>query len=144
MTLQRTLIAGLVAASALIGATGSAAKEFGPGDLRLCDTTRCVRIVDGDAVQLLSRFYYTGPQPPRAARPRWGARAFELRFSNGYVTGVVGGAALDRFLSFGVHTERFRSKAWYRMPAPAARELRRLAADLVPLRVTRELVSRSR
>jgi hypothetical protein len=144
VTVQRALIVGLVAAAALIGATGSAAKEFGPGDLRLCDTKHCVPIVDLDAVQLLSRFYYTGPQPPRAARPRWGARAFELRFSNGYVTGVVGGAALDRFLSFGVHAERFRSSAWYRMTPAAARELRRLANGLVPLRVTPALVSRSR
>ena len=142
--MQRTLIVGLVAAAALISANSSAAKEFGPGDLRLCDKTRCVPIVDGDAVQLLSRFYYTGQQPPRTSRPRWGARAFELRFSNGYVTGVAGGAALDRFLSFGVHNERFRQGAWYRIPAAAARELRRLTTGLEPLRVTRALVSRSR
>jgi hypothetical protein len=142
--MQRALIVGLVAAAALIGAAGSAAKEFGPGDLRLCDTRHCVPIVDRDAVQLLSRFYYTGPQPTRTSRPHWGARAFELRFTNGYVTGVVGGSALDRFLSFGVHTERFRSKAWYRVPPAAARELRRLSSGLEPLRVTQALVSRSR
>lgn len=50
----------------------------------------------------LGAFYYTGSSwPPETGTPRLGARAFELRFDNGYVTGVVAAAKLDRFLSFG-------------------------------------------
>jgi hypothetical protein len=142
---ERTgVVAGLVAAVALIGAAGGAAKQFGPGDLRVCGTEACVPITNPAAVKALSRLYYLGPQPATAPRPRWGASAFELRFDNGYVTGAVGGARLDGFVSFGVFLERFRRGSWYRVPPQAARELRRLTADLEPLRVTRALVSRSR
>ena len=41
---------GLLVAAALIGASGSAAKEFGPGDLRVCDAARCP-IMNRDAVR---------------------------------------------------------------------------------------------
>ena len=144
MTLRIALVAAAVAIVALIGAAGGAAKELGPGDLRVCNAQTCVPVVDAAALKALSRLYYTGPQPAVVARPSWGAAAFELRFKNGYVTGVVGGAKLDRFLSFGVHLERFRSGAWYRVPPRAASELRRLTEPLGPLRVTRALVRRSR
>ena len=83
MTLARASVAGLVAAAALVGASGSAAKEFGPGDLRVCDETRCVPIANRGAVRVLSGFYYHGLQPAVVPRPRWGAPAFELRFSTG-------------------------------------------------------------
>jgi hypothetical protein len=142
---ERTgVVAVLVAAVALVAAAGSAAKELEPGDLRVCGTDACAPIMDAAAVKALSRLYYLGPQPASVARPRWGASAFELRFRNGYVTGAVGGARLDRFVSFGVVLERFRRGSWYRVPPQAARELRRLTAELEPLRVTRALVSRSR
>jgi hypothetical protein len=134
----------MAAALALIGAAGGAAKELGPGDLRVCDAETCVPVMNAAAVKALSRLYYTGPQPAVLARPRWGAAAFELRFRNGYVTGVVGGAGLDRFLSFGVYLERFRRGTWYRVPPRAVTELRRLAESLEPLPVTRALVRRSR
>ena len=144
MNIRAVLVAGLVAAAALIGAAGGAAKEFGPGDLRVCNEETCVPVVRAPAVDALSRLYFTGAQPAVLARPRWGAPAFELRFPNGYATGVVGGARLDRFLSFGVHLERFRRGTWYRVPPRAAGELRRLTASLEPLGVTRALVRRSR
>ena len=144
MTLARVLVAGFIAVAALVGAAGSAAKEFGPGDLRVCDETTCTPIVAPGAVRALSGFYYHGLQPARVPRPRWGAPAFELRFSNGYVTGVVGGVRRDRFLSFGVYLERFRRGSWYRLPPGASRELSRLTASLEPLPVTPALVRRSR
>ncbi len=144
MSIRRGFLAALVASTALIGVSGAAAKEFGPGDLRLCNAETCVPVVDAAATKALSRLYFTGPQPAVVARPRWGAPAFELRFGNDYATGAVGGARLDRFLSFGVHLERFRRGAWYRVPPRAASELRRLAESLEPLHVTRALVQRSR
>jgi hypothetical protein len=60
------------------------------------------------------------------------------------VTGVVGGAKLNRFLSFGVNLGRFASGQWYRFPAAVAQELRSLAAPLEPLRVSRWMLARSR
>jgi len=60
----------------------------------------------------------------------------QLRFRNGYVTGIVAGAQLDRFLSYGVNLGQFAKGRWYRFPALAAAELRRLASSLRPMRLT--------
>ena len=97
------------------------------------------------ALSALSAFYYIGTgRPMRAPRPALGAPAFELRFDNGYVTGIVGMARLDRFLSYGVNLDRFDAGVWYRVPVRAAKELRRLTAGISPLRVTRAALAKSR
>ena len=62
----------------------------------------------------------------------------------GYSWAVDDWTRLDRFLSYGVSLERFQRGHWYRLPARAARELRRLAASLTPLHVTLEALRRSR
>jgi hypothetical protein len=142
--LRRFFAVGLVILLALLGASSAAGKEFEPGDLRLCDGERCVPVMKRAPLHALAVLYYTGPRPDVVERPGWGAPAYELRYRNGYVTGVVGTAALDRFLSFGVHLGHFRRGAWHRVPPGAARELRRLAAALEPLRVTPAMVRRSR
>jgi hypothetical protein len=67
-----------------------------------------------------------------------------LKFRNGYVSGIVASAALDRFLSYGVNLGRLQQGIWYRIPAVAAAELRVLASKLRPLRLTRAAVARSR
>ena len=77
-------------------------------------------------------------------RPPLGTPYLQLRFSNGYVTGIVATARLDRWLSYGVYLERFRRDVWYRVPADAARELRRLARGLAPFRLTRAALAKSR
>ena len=69
---------------------------------------------------------------------------FELRFRNGYVTGIVATQRLDRFLSYGVHLERFQRNVWYRVPAKLAAEFRGLTAGLRPLRLTRAAIAKSR
>ena len=121
------------------------AKGFQPGDLRLCNAARCKPIMYRPAVEALGAFYYTDPKPPaRAARPRLRAPAFELRFDNGYVTGIVALSNLDRFLSYGVNLGRFEAGSWYRVPHAAARQLARLAEGMTPLRVTRAALARSR
>lgn len=145
MRTTRLVLVGLLAATALVAVPTAGAKDFRPGDLRICSGRHCVAVTNRTDLRLLSRFYYASAatQPARARSPRLGAPAFELRFSDGYVTGVVATAKLDRFLSYGVNLGRFLPKRWYRVPAQAARELRRLAAKLEPLRVTRALVAKS-
>jgi hypothetical protein len=129
----------------LAAVPAASAKGFEPGDLRVCNATRCKPIMYRPAVTSLGELYYTSLRPPvRAARPRLGARAFELRFDNGYVTGIVAAANLDRFLSYGVNLGRFGAGRWYRVPRQAAKQLRRLTAGLVPLHVTRAALARSR
>ena len=135
----------MLAAAALAATPAATAKEFRPGDLRVCNAHRCVPIVNRTVLPLLGRFYYFDTQVAHVAdRPRLGARAFELRFRNGYVTGIVASAGLDRFLSYGVNLGRFERGIWYRVPAGAAAELRRLTAGMKPLRLTKAALARSR
>jgi hypothetical protein len=121
------------------------AKEFEPGDLRICNAKRCVPIMNRTALTALGAFYYIGTRPPsRAPRAHLGAPSFELRFDNGYVTGVVATSSLDRFLSYGVNVGRFERGRWYRVPRLAARELRQLTASLRPIQLTRAAIAKSR
>ena len=130
--------------TAVVLCVPAAAKNFGPGDLSVCNAQRCVPVVKRSVLPALGAFYYSGPAPEVMPAARMGAPMYQLRFDNGYVTGIVATRSLDRFLSYGVHLERFQRGTWYRVPEGLAREFRRLAADLRPLRVTRRAVRRSR
>jgi hypothetical protein len=134
----------LALAAAFVLAVPAAAKDFDPGDLRLCGARRCVPIADAAVLKQLAEFYY-GPRPAaRTPAPRLGAPYLELRFRNGYVTGIVAGAKLDRFLSYGVHLEKFRAGQWYAVPAASAHELRRLAGKrIVPLVLDRAALAKT-
>ena len=59
------------------------------------------------------------------------------------MTGIVATRQLDRFLSYGVHLERFEKSQWYAVPARLSAELRRLTVGLSPLRVTRAALAKS-
>ena len=141
---QRCAATALVAALALLCLPTASAKDFKPGDVSVCGAGKCVAIMDPVATTALASLIYTGGPPQRLAAPRLGVTYFKLRFSNGYVPGIVASARLDRFLSYGVVLERFRRGKWYRVPPTAARELRILTAGLRPLRLTREAVAKSR
>ena len=92
----------------------------------------------------LGPFYYSGPRVARVSPASLAAPYYELRFANGYVTGIVATDRLDRFLSYGVHLERFARDTWYAVPARLSEELRRLTAHLRPLRVDGAALARSR
>lgn len=144
ITGMRTSVVALVAAWALLVLPSASAKDFGPGDLRLCNSTRCVPIVNRDVLPHLGSFYYSGPTPARVSGPPLGTRCYELRFRNNYVTGIVATRRLDRFLSYGVHLGRFARNKWYAVPRGLSQELRRLAVSLRPLQLTRSALTRSR
>jgi hypothetical protein len=133
-----------VASSTLLVLPSASAKDFGPGDLRICDATRCVPIVKREVLPRLGSFYYSGRALRTLPRPPLGAPYYELRFRNDYVTGIVATRRLDRFLSYGVHLERFARGKWYAVPQSLSGELRRLTAGLRPLRLTRAALARSR
>jgi hypothetical protein len=141
---KRRLLGVATSAVALGLVPSAAAKDFGPGDLRVCDAKRCVGVRNPHVLPLLGSFYYSGPRPKAAAKPRLRSPYFELRFRNGYVTGIVAKATLDCFLSYGVYLERFRHGAWYRVPARLASEFRTLTAPLTPFRLTRTALAKSR
>jgi hypothetical protein len=141
---QRQLLGALLVAMLLICVPAASAKDFGPGDVSVCNAKRCIPVKNRNVLPLLGSFYYSGPPPTVVRAPRMGAPMFELRFRNGYATGIVARRKLDRFLSYGVYLERFRRGKWYRVPAGLAQELRRLSARLEPLRVTPAAVRKSR
>jgi hypothetical protein len=140
----RSAALALLESALLVLASGAAAKDFEPGDLRVCDAERCVAVISPDVLPKLGAFYYMGRQPAAAPRPALGAPYFELRFRNGYATGIVATRELDRFLSYGVNLGRFQRGRWYAVPVALAREFRRLAVSLEPYRLTRAAVAKSR
>ena len=142
--MSRVAAAVALAAAALLAVPAATAKEFEPGDVRLCNSKRCVVITNEPLLDALSSFVYGGPQPARAAPVVLGAPYFELRFRNGYVAGIFATARLDRWLSYGVILERFKRGRWYVVPAPTAAALRRVTSRLRPIPLTRAAVAKSR
>ena len=112
------------------------AKDFGPGDARVCDAGGCEPIMNRAAARELASFLYAGPQPERVWRPAAGSPSFELRLRLGRTIGVAGGRWLNRMRVHGLNCDRFRRGRWYRLPAEVAEELRQLTADRagIPLR----------
>ncbi len=141
---MKLFASGLSAVIALLFLPTASAKDFGPRDLSVCNAWRCVPIVNRAVLPELGSFFYSGPALVRTGPPALGTPHFELRLRNGYVTGIVATRTLDRFLSYGVDLERFDRGAWYRVPRRFSRELRRLTAGLIPLRLTRAALARSR
>jgi hypothetical protein len=106
---------------------------------------RCAPVVNADVLNRLSAFYYGPARPAVATKARLGAPYFQLRFRNGYVTGIVASAKLDRFLSYGVYLERFERGTWYAFAASAAHELRHIAGTrITPMFFTRAALAKSR
>jgi hypothetical protein len=142
----RSLCAAGLALGVLLAppAAPASAKDFRPGDVRICGMKSCVAIVDQTVLVDLARFYYGGSAPAGVRAPRLGAPYFELKYSNGYVTGVAATARLDRFRSGGINMNQFNMESWYRVAARAALGLRKLAAGLKPLRVTGTTIGRWR
>ena len=134
------LLSGVVCA---VPVSTAAAKNFQPGDVRVCAGKRCLPLRSRPVLKKISRFYYGSRPPLRAKAPRRRARYVELRFANGYVTGVAAGVRFNHFLSFGVNLDQFSARVWYTVPARAARAIRRLAARLRPRRLPRDVLSRS-
>jgi hypothetical protein len=100
--------------------------------------------VNREELPQLGSFYYGGASPTRLRRPKLGAPYYELRFRNGYVTGIVATRRLDRFLSYGVNLGRFARSKWYAVPHRMSSELRRLTVGLRPLHLTRAALAKSR
>ena len=140
---MRTPALIFLAACALVVPPSVSAKDFKPGDLRVCNKTRCVAIVKRAVLPNLGSFYFTGPCPARLRGPKLGAPYFELRLRNGYATGIVATKRLDRFLSYGVNEQRFAQDGWYAVPRILSRHLLRLTSGLRPMRVTQAALDKS-
>jgi hypothetical protein len=132
----RLIAAAIISVLALVAAPTSTAKDFRPGDLSLCSARHCIVLTDRPLLRALASFIYGPAKVVPAHRLRPGAPVLQLRYRDGYVPGLVGGARLGRFRSHGVFCGRFHRGGWYRVPAALARDLRRAAHGLTPLRLS--------
>ena len=140
----RRLIPAALALAAFALPASAGAKTFRPGDIRVCGAQACVAIVDQQVLNALGRFYYGAPPPVQARAPRLGAPYIQIRFTNGYVTGIAATAQLDRFRTGGVNMAQFGPDHWYRVPRRVAAALRKLAAPLQAMRVTESTIAPTR
>ena len=129
------IVAALIAISGLLAVPSAVAKEFGPGDLRVYGKSQCVPIVNKRLLKILSSYYYGPRRVARAGPVRRGVPGFALRWRDGFASGLVAGAELNRFRGHGFFCGRFVRGRWYRFPAEATAALRRLTAGIRPLRV---------
>jgi hypothetical protein len=142
--MMRVALAASVAVVALVALPAASAKDFKPGDIRICNADHCRAVVNRKALAVLARFIYEGrAAPARATRPHLGQPYYKLRYTNGYIPGIVATRDLDRFLSYGVFLGRFTRYHWYAIPAAASREFRRRTIGLRPLRLTRKAIAKS-
>jgi hypothetical protein len=132
---KAAIVAVVLATSGLLAIPAAVAKDFGPGELRVCGRSQCVPIVNKRLLRILSNYYWGPSRIVRTAPVHRGARAFALRWRNGYTSGLVGGAGLERFRGHGFFCGRFVPGHWYRFPAEATVWLKRLTAGMRPLRV---------
>ena len=132
---MRGLLVGLLVVAALLIVPAASGKVFKPGDVRVCNAKRCVPIRNRVVLDKLSSFYYGSYALTTVRAPIHGAPYYELRFRNGYVTGIVSTRRLDHFQSYGVNVGRFAQGRWYGVPPRVSAELRRLSAGLPPFRL---------
>jgi hypothetical protein len=120
------------------------AKDFKPGDVRVCVAATCLPLDDRGALNALSAFYYYAKDLPRSVTaPAARAPYVELRYRNGYVTGVAAGLRFNHFLSYGVNLGQFQARTWYSIPARASVAIKLLATRLRPRPLPANVLSNS-
>jgi hypothetical protein len=90
---------------------------------------RCVAIRSQSVLNAMGAFDYGNGALEVVNAPKHGARALQLVFSNGYVSGIAVGGS---FLSYGVNMGRFNAGVWYRLPSSASTTLVALSRSLHP------------
>ena len=139
----RRFATAFLGAALLLGVSTAAAKDFQPGDLRVCGAAQCRPVTSRTALRAFSSFYYGDDRVAVVRAPRLGAPAFEVRFRDGGVAALVASAKLDRTRVYGLNCGRFRRGRWYRLSPRAALAVRNLSAGLGPLHVPRGPAPRS-
>jgi hypothetical protein len=114
-----------LAVSALFLVPTAGAKEFQPGDLRVCGAVHCRVLTDAATTRAFGALLYGPGAVASAPTPGLGAPVFRLRFRDGSA-GVILSATVFRV--HGLNCGRFRRGRWYRLPVP----LRGLTAGLKP------------
>jgi hypothetical protein len=117
----------LAIALLIFGVSAASAKEFRPGDLRLCGATQCRLVIDGPTNRHFGALLYGDGRvaPAPAPTPGVGSPVFQLRFRDGPAAVILNATA---FRVHGLNCGRFRRGHWYRLPAA----LRGLTTGLKP------------
>lgn len=118
---------GVVLAAALVVAAAALAKEFPPGELRVCGATRC-RVVSDAQSGAFSSLLWGDRSVTRAPSPRGGSPVFQLRFEDGPAGAIISATAIR---VHGLNCSRFQRGRWYRLRA----SLRGVASGLTPKRL---------
>jgi hypothetical protein len=90
----------------------AAAKEFPPGELRVCGAKQCRVVTDGQS-RAFSALLWGDGRARRAPTPRIGSPIYQLRFENGRAGAVINATAIR---VHGLNCGRFERGKWYRLP----------------------------
>jgi hypothetical protein len=112
----------------LLGTPAASAKDFRPGDLRICGAAHCRVVTEHAQARAFSAFLYGSSRVERVKTPRPGSPVFQLRLRDGFVAALLSANAVR---VHGLYCERFQRGHWYRLPP----SLRTVAAGLVPKRL---------
>jgi hypothetical protein len=124
---------GAVVVSLALGLAPLAeAKTFEPGDVSVCGAAKCIPLNNRAALNALSAFYYSAEVPKSESKPPAYSHYVQLRYRNGYVTGIAAGPGYDHFLSYGVNEDQFTTRTWYAIPPAASKAIKKLATKLRP------------
>jgi len=130
------MMLGFVGATVVAVALGLAplaeAKTFKPRDVSVCGVTKCLPLTNRAALNALSAFYYSAEVPKSESKPPAHSHYVQLRYRNGYVTGIAAGSGYDHFLSYGVNEDQFTAQTWYAIPPAASAAIKTLAAKVRP------------
>lgn len=120
-------IVGALAAISIVVPVATWAKEFPPGDLRICGAKHC-RTVTAAQSRGFSDLLWGDRPVARAPTPRVGSPVFQLRFKDGPVGAIITATSIR---VAGLNCGRFQRGKWYRLP----RRLRGLTRGLEPRRL---------
>ena len=118
----------LAASILLLGTPAASAKDFRPGDLRVCGAVHCRVVTERAQARAFSAFLYGNGRLVRASAPRVGSPVFQLRLKDGFVAALLSRASIR---VHGLYCERFMRGRWYRLPP----SLRNIGAGLEPKRL---------
>jgi len=117
-----------LAAIAIVLPLAAWAKEFPPGDLRICGAKHC-RILTPAQSNAFSAVLWGDSQVVRAPTPRVGSAVLQLRYPNGPAGAIITPRSIR---VAGLNCGRFERGKWYRLP----KNLRGLTDGLEPRRLS--------
>jgi hypothetical protein len=112
----------------LVVTSAASAKDFQPGDLRICGAVHCRVVTDPVESEAFGNLLYGSGSVMRARTPPVGSPVFQVRTKNGPLGAIITAKSIR---VHGLNCGRFQRGRWYRL-SPA---LRHLTTGLRPKRL---------